>query len=184
MYMDYRVYANLDDEKLEIMEQAMIDRLMATKRSGVTDLIDFMYDRDYFNAPASKNHHLACKGGLLVHSTGVTVNFVHENKLMGFVPEKSIPFISDVHDICKIKEDGENGHGALSVEMIERFVDLTDVEHDCILYHMGTFGCKECFEFGEYSVQEMNDAIQKNKVVQILAACDMKSTVYEDKIGA
>lgn len=47
------------------------DALMKTKREGMTDLLDFIQDIGFLDAPCSGGNHLAKKGGLLEHSVNV-----------------------------------------------------------------------------------------------------------------
>lgn len=49
----------------------VIDRLKATGREGMEDLIDAMEDWGFFNAPCSGGYHLACEFGLLHHTRNV-----------------------------------------------------------------------------------------------------------------
>jgi 23S rRNA maturation-related 3'-5' exoribonuclease YhaM len=47
------------------------DRLLSTKREGMADLLDYMADCGFLEAPCSGGHHLAKEGGLLEHSINV-----------------------------------------------------------------------------------------------------------------
>lgn len=47
------------------------DALMKTKREGMADLLSFIQDIGFLDAPCSGGNHLAKKGGLLEHSVNV-----------------------------------------------------------------------------------------------------------------
>ena len=49
----------------------VVDRLLATKREGMEDLIGYMEQIGFFEAPCSGGNHLACQFGLVHHSRNV-----------------------------------------------------------------------------------------------------------------
>lgn len=49
----------------------VIDSLMKTGREGMNDLIEYMKDCGFFDAPCSGGNHLACEFGLLHHTRHV-----------------------------------------------------------------------------------------------------------------
>lgn len=49
----------------------VIDHLLTTKREGMEDLIAYMEDCGFFEAPCSGSYHLACKYGLVHHTRNV-----------------------------------------------------------------------------------------------------------------
>ena len=59
----------------------------------------------YFNAPASKSHHLNYPGGLVVHSLNVTDNILKLTKTFGYKwqREDSPYVIGMLHDLVKCK---------------------------------------------------------------------------------
>lgn len=66
-------------KKVETTQQNMeldnkkyvVDRLLATKREGMEDLIAYMEDVGFFEAPCSGGNHLSCKYGLVHHTRHV-----------------------------------------------------------------------------------------------------------------
>ena len=114
----------------------------------------------YFEAPASKGHHLNWPGGLVEHSVNVvkrlcktTVAFdVHWPR------EESIYLVGMLHDLIKcqcyqLRKEGETeaydyvqpvwpGHGVASVmiAMVDLGIRLEPMEAAAIIYHMGAFG--------------------------------------------
>ena len=120
-------------------------------------LYRYLEDRDFYNCPASREHHGAQLGGLYVHSLNVThelLNLTEKLELTWERPES--PFIVGMlHDICKTddyiyeavpfpdveinKEKMFPGHGEKSLIMLAGVIDLTEEEKHCIRYHMGAF---------------------------------------------
>ena len=49
----------------------MIRELKATRRKGISKLINYMEDIGFFTAPASGGNHLCCEGGLVIHTANV-----------------------------------------------------------------------------------------------------------------
>ena len=49
----------------------VVDHLLSTKREGMEDLIAYMEEIGFFEAPCSGGNHLACQFGLVHHSRNV-----------------------------------------------------------------------------------------------------------------
>ena len=49
----------------------VVNRLMKTKREGMEDLVAYMEECGFFNAPCSGGYHLACEFGLVHHTRHV-----------------------------------------------------------------------------------------------------------------
>ena len=118
------------------------------------DLVNYMYESGFFAAPASTKYHEAYEGGLYDHSMRVTacLQDFESKGLFCFGNERSSTVVGLLHDICKMDmyegEEGAyryankalvNGHGSKSVQIIGRFMDLTEEEMLCIRYHMGAY---------------------------------------------
>ena len=159
------------------------------KREGSDKLLEWLWDSDFFKAPASTRYHLACEGGLCEHSINVYNNFECDN------PEtKAICAL--LHDVCKInfyKSDFRNvknadgnwekvpyysidekfpfGHGEKSVFLIERFMKLTIEEAVAIRFHMGEFEKDKA----------TSDAYNKYTLAVLLHIADLKATFIDEK---
>lgn len=82
------------------------------ERKGKRKIISLLKKSDYFEAPASRNHHLNIKGGLLIHSDNVYENYLEMRKRLGLgfgnsksdleIPLESVIIESYLHDICKV----------------------------------------------------------------------------------
>ena len=124
---------------------------------------------DFVNKPAAQKHHSAYPGGLLDHSMTVALTLQMFTEKMGLKWKRgySPALIGLLHDMCKCDDydieyeasPGDEtagraelysdiniiwaptmpGHGLKSLLMIQGFVDLTDEETNCILFHMGAF---------------------------------------------
>ena len=93
--------------------------LLATGREGMSDLLKFINDSDFYYAPASSRFHGAHQGGLLEHSlqvnkdmTTIYSSFRERGRLKdGQINLHSIIIASLLHDICKVdfyKQDVRN----------------------------------------------------------------------------
>lgn len=157
-----------------------------------------------FDAPASKDHHLAIKGGLAQHSVNVTTWLLALTKTMGVNwPRYQSPFIVGMlHDVVKCKcydfEEQPNrahfgyetvvvrkqpaypGHGVASALIIAAEIGLTllPAEQAAIVGHMGAFG------LGERELKEY-DAMLKLYPREIIAThtADMLAS-HVDEVAA
>lgn len=157
----------LNEKQLEIQKTRIIDLLMITEREGMLQLVSYLDENGFFEAPASTKFHGCYKGGLAKHSLGV---FDTLDKLVDeLAPQtdhgggmKPLELTSDtviiaalLHDVCKVNQylgnekpykwNGQNpeGHAKLSIERIQKFIKLTELEEMMIRYHMGLYGLVE-----------------------------------------
>lgn len=137
-------------------------------RNGLTDLLAWLENTDFYTAPASTRYHGAHEQGLLQHSLNV---YVQLNKLVAWydhdhvISKESIAITSLFHDFCKIgyykpelrwRKDENNqweqyttwkhdedfafgGHGSKSVYLVQNFMKLTPDEASAINCHMGAW---------------------------------------------
>lgn len=49
----------------------VVDRLLATKREGMEELVEYMEEIGFFSAPCSGGNHLCCEFGLVHHTRNV-----------------------------------------------------------------------------------------------------------------
>ena len=127
----------------------------------------------YYDAPASKGHHLAERGGLLKHSMNVTTRLCMLTNVYGLKwPRKASPYIVGMlHDLVKCRcyrsvnllgtkfeyvQPEYHGHGACSVSIAaELGVRLMREEIAAIMFHMGPWGVGK-----EYSEEEFRAAMK------------------------
>lgn len=162
--------------------------------------ISYLENLDFFNQPASSRFHNAFEGGLALHSLNVYKLFDKINKKCNLgIPVSSVVFVSIFHDVCKAgayvknqsdeyyhwNTDHPKGHAKLSIERIEKFFSMTELENDLIKFHMGFYGTTEFLEGdnslrkGEYSLVELATASNKNPAVSLFHWCDD----FEAKFG-
>ena len=126
----------------------------------------------YFDAPASKGHHLAERGGLMKHSVHVTRRLVALTSSFKVPwPRRASPYlVGMLHDLVKCRcyravegagpaweyvQPEYHGHGACSVAIAaELGIQLMREEIAAITFHMGPWGVGK-----EYSEQELRAAM-------------------------
>ena len=142
--------------------------LLATGREGMSDLLKFINDSDFYSAPASSRVHGAHQGGLLEHSLQVynelqEISRAHSSLREFIRPVSSLTIVALLHDNCKVnsyKLDVRNvknngvweqvpyytiddklplGHGEKSVMILQQYIELTTNEIYAIRWHMGGF---------------------------------------------
>lgn len=128
--------------------------------------INAVLDLGYLDAPASKGHHLAVRGGLAEHSMHVARNLI---QMQAFRSDESAFRVGMLHDLVKClcyreKEDGTfeyvqppyPGHGVASVLIANNCgILLTPEENAAIVWHMGAFG------LNDRQMKEYHAAIQR-----------------------
>jgi hypothetical protein len=135
-------------------------------REGMTDLMAWLEQTDFYTAPASTKYHGAYEGGLVMHSLNV---YCQLKRLVDFyeveADDESIAIVALFHDLCKIgfyktemrwrkdandkweqyatyKHDEDfayGGHGSKSVYLVQSFMKLKPFEAAAINCHMGQF---------------------------------------------
>lgn len=135
-----------------MFDQETINKyLTLTKQPAST--FEALKEIGYFDAPASKGHHLAVAGGLVEHSIHVTDNLLETRA----VPEVSAYRIGMYHDLVKClcyKAVGGGkyeytqppypGHGVASAMIAADIgIELDPLERAAIVWHMGAFGLDE-----------------------------------------
>ena len=91
------------------MKQQFLQLLRSTNRLGVENVINWLEDSDFFEAPASTVFHGNYAGGLLEHSMNVAImaHDVHEMlckrkpELAEQVTRDNLIIAALLHDICK-----------------------------------------------------------------------------------
>ena len=106
------------------MRERIIEFLMSTKRDGMEDLIAWMDNNGFFEAPCSTQHHLCCEGGLARHSMNVFKqmdDFAHGILSTREYAEMmdSIVICSILHDIGKCGQFGKKYY-------VENYLSKTD----------------------------------------------------------
>jgi len=135
-------------------KEKIINLLYSVEREGMKELIDALQKSDFFIAPASTIYHLNCKGGLAYHSLSVykTLKKLCEEFDIE-IPIDSVLIVGLLHDVCKIgiyvwneKENqykkkilAPKNHGERSIQLLSKYINLTDKEKDMIRWHMNHY---------------------------------------------
>jgi len=187
---------SVKDQILDILNEKV-------KREGIDKLKDYLCSSDFFSAPASRNQHLDCEGGLAEHSLNVYNRLrkivLDEYGNFDKISEETIAICGLLHDLCKIdfykvdyrnvKENGTwvqkpyyvvdeklpYGHGEKSVYIINGFIRLTRDEALAINWHMGGFDTR--VQGGSYSVGE---AYRIDTLALLLHIADMEATYIDE----
>lgn len=160
-------------------------------RSGLTDLLAWLENTDFYTAPASTRFHGCFEGGLVLHSLNV---YSQLKKLCKWydcnASEESIAIVSLFHDFCKIgcyksemrwRKDKNNqweqyptwkfeedfaygGHGAKSVFLVQSFMKLTPEEASAINCHMG--------QWDATTYSNPTSVYERNKLAWLLHVAD------------
>jgi hypothetical protein len=102
----------IEGENVLDNKKYVVDRLLATKREGMGDLVKYMEEIGFFSAPCSGGNHLCCEFGLVHHTRNVML--AAENigyALLGKVkyPEirDSVIIAAALHDLGKCGDYGK-----------------------------------------------------------------------------
>lgn len=93
-----------------MFKKSILDFWGQVNRAGINELIHFLNESDFFQAPCSTTHHLAMRGGLAKHSLHVyTLLNEKVNRYRINLPKESIIICGLGHDFCKINFYREGG---------------------------------------------------------------------------
>ena len=153
----------------------------------------------YFEAPASKSHHLNRKGGLVEHSVNVAEKLAAMSEALDvpWLRPESPYLVGLLHDLikcqCYIAEKAEAvgvkwnyvqpefpGHGIGSSLIAQALgIQLNEPEVMAIVYHMGTFNIGK-----EYRKEEFEKALGKyGEFILATHAADWYASIQEGKAG-
>jgi hypothetical protein len=157
-------------------------------------LIQWLESTDYFIAPSSTKFHGNYECGLVRHNYSLYQIFKHQLKIFKIeFPEDSQVICSLLHDVCKCNlyiktgdsyiynSSSPKGHAKLSLERIKAYIKLTEIEEQVIKYHMGFYGTTEFSNKGEYSLRDMVEIYNLNKLCKLFYFCDDMSAQFYEK---
>jgi len=180
------------DKKTEEIKK----ELLSIERPGMKELVEYMERKGFFTAPASTRFHGCFRGGLLIHSYFLYIQFMkHCQSYKLEFPKESMLICAFGHDLCKAgayieagpgryKWNNYNGkgHATLSLDRLKKFIELKPEEEAIIKYHMGMYGTTEFGGArGEYSIKELVDAYNNVKLAKLFYFCDDMSTQFLEK---
>ena len=90
----------------------VVDHLLSTKREGMEDLIAYMEEIGFFEAPCSGGNHLACQFGLVHHSRNVmmaaeNIGYALLGKVKYAEIRDSVIIAAALHDLGKCGDFGK-----------------------------------------------------------------------------
>ncbi len=164
-------------------------QLTSINRHGALNLFVYLESIGFFESPASTKYHSAHPGGLAAHSLKVMqfyqemiMRFGVSGKYMISASEIVCPLLHDVGKAGKYLEtpngyvynkNAPKGHAMLSIERITKHMQLSEMEAEIILYHMGPYGTIEHDpKNGEYALKELMNVWQKNPLAKLFYLCD------------
>lgn len=153
-------------------KERFISIVSEINREGISELLSWLEESDFYSAPASTKYHGAYPGGLLDHSLHVYDEML---RLLKAYPEiepshkESVAITALFHDLCKVnmyateKRNRKNefgqwesydsytinekfafgGHGSKSVYLLQHFIPLEPEEAVAINCHMGSWDGNE-----------------------------------------
>lgn len=128
--------------------------------------------------------------------------FIYGDNYLAMYSEETIAIVSLFHDLCKVgryaagtrnvkdpvtkqwheeptyfynQEAFEMGHGAASVFMVQKFIDLEDFEAQAIFWHMGAYDISNYM-----SLNGLGSAYERNTLAFALHRADMMATYVTD----
>ena len=123
-------------------KQYVVDSLLSTKRPGMEDLIDYMTECGFFEAPCSSQFHLATKFGLVHHTRNVmeTAERIGVTLLGGAEYneiQESVIIAAGLHDLGKMGQFEKQLYtpkllkdGSIGKIPYEQNKDLLPVDHE------------------------------------------------------
>lgn len=171
-------------------------------RKGADKLLEWMERNGFFEAPASKGHHLAVPGGLALHSLHVyrRLREIAAAAIIGHpcegefnlegVLEESVAIMALLHDLCKIdcyhrsgngytfRDPLPLGHGEKSVYLITKYMKLLETEALAIRWHMGAYD-----DAVKGGTNAFNAAMAMTPWVWRLHQADMIATWEDERSG-
>jgi 23S rRNA maturation-related 3'-5' exoribonuclease YhaM len=90
----------------------VVDRLLATKREGMEDLVKYMDEIGFFHAPCSGGNHLCCEFGLVQHTRNVmmcaeNIGYALLGKEKYEEIRDSVTIAAALHDLGKCGDHGK-----------------------------------------------------------------------------
>lgn len=181
-------------------KEKILELLKSVKREGMSELIKYLENSDFFTAPASTRFHGSYEGGLAEHSLNVYTALKKLTQDEDF-SEESLIICSLLHDLCKtyfytvemrnkkndsgvwvkepfytVKDEMPLGHGEKSCFIISEFIKLTKEELYAIRWHMGGYENKDQYNY-------LSAAFEKYPLAVYVHMADLMSTYITEAKG-
>ncbi|MGD1048324.1 MAG: HD domain-containing protein [Candidatus Krumholzibacteriaceae bacterium] len=133
---------------------ALFERLLA-RRERIVEFKSFLEkETNWLAEPVFKRAHMDVEHGLLMHSVGVTENALRIKDLIApDITDESVIVAALFHDVGKLDYPGKPSalpgdnepprrgrrHAVRSLELVSRFIPLTEEEAQAIVAHNGLY---------------------------------------------
>ena len=201
-------------------QKKIISLLHETNRRGIDDLVKYLIRDGFFVSPASRAHLGCFTGGLAAHSLRAhELLMFHSGLKLGDIisrGQKPLPITMAnlvvaplLHDVCKmgrytktkkgygLSKKHPGGHAVLSLQRVEKYMELDPLEEMMIRYHMGVYGLLEFdSRYGEYPLcgdsglspearygKSLRNAWFHNPICKLMYFCDELATMEERADG-
>lgn len=156
------------EERFNELRETFIHYASMIEREGIKELLEWLDDSDFYLAPASTGHHLSTECGLVEHSLNVCKMSLQLNEMLDKPVDKESVLISSLfHDLGKheyfgkkyykenILKSGKRSvpkpyeknkevlnipHEITGLQVLSKYIDLTEEETWAILHHNGMYG--------------------------------------------
>lgn len=177
------------------------------KRVGMTKLVEWLCDSDYFAAPCSTKYHCSYDGGLAEHSWNVYKLFKEKNKRYKLgLSDDCVIICGLLHDVCKVNlykkiakqvvGSWQNNPGVKTNMLIGTYEynDKFPLNHGhksvIILQRFIKLTDEECcliawhmsgFDISPYSKQTYYNAVEMYPAIVALFSADYEATTFLEK---
>lgn len=154
-------------EKRTETKKEIEDLLRSTKREGIDELLNFLEEQGFYDAPASTQYHGSEEGALAEHSLNVYKVASAMAKTFHYKNTESIIICALLHDVGKMGQFGKplyvpnilkSGqqseskpyqhnkdlldlpHEVTSIVEVSKYIELTEDEQLAIAWHNGLYG--------------------------------------------
>ena len=173
-------------------------------REGIDNLMEFLYQSDFFKSPASTKYHGSYEGGLVEHSINVyyslidTLQFFYGPDWEERYSKETVAIVSLFHDLCKIgryKTEKKNVKNPETGQWEEKYVyvynpDWHNIGHGAksvimIMEHMylteeekeAIYWHMGAYDISPYStLSGLGDTYRRNTLAYALNSADMDAT--------
>ena len=156
------------EERIFELKKQYLHYAKKVERPGMDKLLKWLDESDFYLQPASTSYHMSEEGGLVEHSVNVCEIALKTNLALGQpVDDESVIITSLLHDLGKheyfgkkyykenILKSGKRSvpkpyernkevlsipHEIISLQVVNKFIELTEEETWALLHHNGMYG--------------------------------------------
>lgn len=161
-------------QKLDENKASFLQLLRLTKRDGIEELIVFLEESKFFEAPASTRFHGNFRGALCWHSLNVLkcLNKMNKDFNLG-IPQDTIIITALLHDLCKTGGQYVKVKKVFKNDMPGQYKD--DKWYDYMTYEYATGEESLPLGHGEKSVMILMDYIKLSAIEKLMIRWHMSA---------